>query len=59
MSDKLDQVCELLADKMAELRKRRDAFERMGSDDAARLIESELDLLRTLSDAILKIVASR
>jgi hypothetical protein len=56
MSD-IDKVCEMLAARMEAIRARRATFERMGADDSVRLIESELDIVKSIANEVLAIAA--
>lgn len=56
MSELTDQICDVLAVEMASIRKRRATFERMGNDDTVRALDSDLDIVKGLSDKILALI---
>jgi hypothetical protein len=52
----IDQICDVLTDEMAAIRKRRATFEKMGNDDAVRSLDGDLDIVKGLSDKILALI---
>jgi hypothetical protein len=56
---KLDAIANILTDEMDVRRKRRNTFEAAGADDAARSADCDLDLIKSLADRILAVMAVR
>jgi hypothetical protein len=58
MSDRRENaICDMLVRRMDRLRQRRSTFEKMGNDDAVRAIEGDLDLVKSIADEVLLILA--
>jgi hypothetical protein len=51
----IDSICDALTTRLEASRKRRAAFERMGNDDAVRLMEGEVELIKSIADEVLAI----